>query len=55
MALYGEFWDGELKHVLFFRQAAGNQENEERRTGCGSQAEAQKGRRSFVICGEAGH
>lgn len=52
MALYGEFWDGELKNVLSFMQAAGNkEEEEERRTGCGSQAGAPKGRRSFVICG----
>lgn len=31
------------------------EEEEEERSGCGSQAEAQKGRRSFVIWGEAGH
>lgn len=31
------------------------EEEEEERSGCASQAEAQKGRRSFVICGEAGH
>lgn len=44
----------ELKNVLSFMQAAGS-EGEERKTGCSSQAEAQKGRRGFVIHGEAGH
>lgn len=39
--------------MLSFMQAPGNEEEE--RTGCGSEAEAQKVRRSFVICGEAGH
>ena len=55
VALRGEFWDGELKNVLSYMQAAGNKEKERRRTGCGSQAEAQNGKRSFVIRGGAGH
>lgn len=44
-----------LKNVLSFMQASGSEEEEEEeRTGCSRQT-AWKGRRSFMICGGAGH
>lgn len=52
VSLYGAFCNRELKNVMSFMQASGREEEE--RTGCG-RLRAWKGRRSFVICGEAGH
>lgn len=53
VAVYGAFCNRGLKNVLSFMQASGSEEKEER-AGCGRKR-AWKGRRSFVICGEAGH